>query len=121
MFKEALNKIVERTEGSVAALIMGTDGIEVEKVLKPEAQEANFDVAIAEFSSLVRTALRIGDDTGTGQTREFFVAYDNATFIARLFNREYFLVLAMNSDGNVGRGRFELRKADLMLAGEFAV
>ena len=121
MFKNALNQIVERTEGSVAALIMGLDGIEVEKVFKPEAKEANFDVAIAEFSSLVRTVLRIGDDTGMGQTREFFVAYDNATFIARLFNREYFVVLALNAEGNIGRGRFELHKADLMLANEFAV
>jgi predicted regulator of Ras-like GTPase activity (Roadblock/LC7/MglB family) len=36
MFKQALTNIVERTEGAIGALIMGTDGIAVEKVLMPE-------------------------------------------------------------------------------------
>jgi len=39
----------------------------------------------------------------------------------RLLNRDYFLVLALSPDGNLGRGRFELRKAELQLAEEFAV
>ena len=33
MFKEMLESIIERTEGSLGALIMGTDGIAVEKVV----------------------------------------------------------------------------------------
>ena len=31
MFKELLESIIEHTEGSLGALIMGTDGIAVEK------------------------------------------------------------------------------------------
>jgi len=122
MFKDALNQIVERTEGSVAALIMGTDGIEVERVMHPEARDANLDVAIAEFTSLIRSAQRIGGDTGVGALREFVVTYDGVTFVVRLFNSEYFITLALaGSHANIGRGRFELRKADLMLAREFTV
>jgi len=30
-------------------------------------------------------------------------------------------VLALQPDGNLGRGRYELRKAELVLAKEFAV
>jgi len=33
----------------------------------------------------------------------------------------FFVVLAMNAQGNLGRARFELRKAELKLAKEFAV
>ena len=33
----------------------------------------------------------------------------------------YFFLLAIKPDGNLGRGRFELRKAELKLAEEFAV
>ncbi|MBA2732055.1 MAG: hypothetical protein H0U54_04090, partial [Acidobacteria bacterium] len=54
MFKEALEAIIERTDGSIGALIMGTDGIAVEKVMSEEANDANLDVAAAEFTSLVR-------------------------------------------------------------------
>jgi hypothetical protein len=39
----------------------------------------------------------------------------------RLFNSDYFVLLALTHDGNLGRGRFELRKVELDLAREFAV
>jgi hypothetical protein len=41
--------------------------------------------------------------------------------VMRLFNKDYFAVLALKPDGNLGRGRYELRKAELVLAKEFAV
>ncbi|HEX8473284.1 MAG TPA: roadblock/LC7 domain-containing protein [Pyrinomonadaceae bacterium] len=121
MFRQALENIIERTEGSLAALIMGTDGIAVEKVLLPEGSEANLDVAAAEVTSLVRNAQRAGKDTGLGGLREMVVGFEDMTIIARLFTRDYFVVLAMRVDGNMGRGRFELRKAELSLAREFAI
>lgn len=121
MFREALEAIIERTDGSVGALIMGTDGIAVEKVLSQEAREANLDVAAAEFTSLVRNAQRTGTDTGLGPLRELAVCLDSVIVIMRLFTRDYFVVLAIKPDGNFGRGRFELRKAELLLAREFAV
>ena len=54
MFKEMLESIIERTEGSLGALIMGTDGIAVEKVLGEAGADANLDIAAAEFTSIVR-------------------------------------------------------------------
>lgn len=121
MFKETLTRVVERTEGAVGALIMGTDGIAVEKVLLPEGSEANLDVAAAEVTSLVRNAQRAGNDTGLGGLREIVVGFDDMIILARLFTRDYFVVLALRNDGNLGRGRFELRKAELSLAREFAI
>jgi predicted regulator of Ras-like GTPase activity (Roadblock/LC7/MglB family) len=121
MFKEPLKAILERADGSIGAFIMGTDGISVEKVLTDEARDANLDVAAAEFTSLVRTAQRTGGDTGLGDLRELVVALGEAVIIIRLFSREYFLVLAMKPDGNLGRARFEMRKAELELAREFIV
>ncbi|MBA2339109.1 MAG: roadblock/LC7 domain-containing protein [Pyrinomonadaceae bacterium] len=121
MFKEKLENIIERTEGAVAALIMGADGIEVEKVLRAEGREANLDVVAAEFASLVRSVQRTGGDIGLGSLRELNVVFDGATFVIRLFNRDYFVVLALEPEGNFGRGRFELRKTELELSREFAL
>lgn len=121
MFKEKLESIMERTEGSLGVLIMGTDGIAVEKILAEAGIDANLDVAAAEFTALVKNALRAGSDTGLGKLRELVVSLENAVLIFRLLSREYFVVLAMAPDGNLGRGRFELRKAELHLAKEFAL
>ncbi|HEX7316513.1 MAG TPA: roadblock/LC7 domain-containing protein [Pyrinomonadaceae bacterium] len=121
MFKQALTEIVERTEGATGALIMGMDGIAVERVLLPEGSDANMDVAAAEVTSLVRGAMRAGTNTGLGAPQELFVSFEGARVLARLFSPEYFVVLAMKPDGNLGRGRYELRKAELLLAREFAL
>ena len=121
MFKEILETLLERTEGSLGALIMGIDGIAVERSLRQAGQEANLDVAAAEFTSLVRSAQRAGKDTGLGSLRELVISLDDAVLLMRLLGRDYFVVLAIRPDGNLGRARFELRKAELQMAGEFAV
>ncbi len=121
MFKELLETIIERTEGSLGALIMGTDGIAVEKVLGEAGKESNLDIAAAEFTSLVRGAQRAGTDLGLGNLRELVISLDDSIILMRLLSRDYFVVLALSPGGNLGRGRFELRKAELQLAKEFTV
>ena len=121
MFKEALDAILERTDGSIGALIMGTDGIAVERVMNEEGRDSNLDVVAAELTTLIRSAQRTGNDTGLGGLRELAVHLENAVVVMRLFSRDYFVALALKPDGNFGRGRFELRKAELQLSREFAM
>jgi len=121
MFKEALRAIVEKTDGSLGALIMGADGLSVEKFFSEEGVEENLDVAAAEFTSLVRSASRSGRDLDLGELRELVVMLGKVTFVMRLFSRDYFALLAIKPEGNLGRGRYELKKAELSLAKEFAV
>ena len=121
MFKATLETVLESTEGSLGALIMGIDGIAVERLLKEAGQEANLDVAAAEFTSLVRNAQKAGKDTGLGNLVELMIALDGAIVIIRLLGRDYFVVLAISPQGNLGRARYELRKAELQLKKEFAI
>src|ERR1051325_976768 len=117
MFKQALAEMVERTDGATGALIMGMDGIAVERHFLPEGNDANMDVAATEVTSLVRGAMRAGSNTGLGTLEELCVSFDRVRVLAR----EYYVVLTLGPDGNLGRGRYELRKAELRLAREFAL
>jgi len=121
MFKETLQSIVGKTDGSLGALIMGADGLSVERYFNDEGAEANLDVAAAEFTSLIRSAGKSGSELDLGELRELVVSLGKVTFVMRLFNKDYFVVLALKPEGNLGRGRYELRKAELLLAKEFAV
>src|SRR5258707_1465120 len=121
MFKKALQTIVEKTDGSLGALIMGADGLSVEKFFTDAGRDANLDATEAEFTSLVRNDSRSSNDLDLGNLRELVVTLGNVTLVMRLFNKDYFAVLALKPDGNVGRGRYEMRKAELILAKEFAV
>jgi hypothetical protein len=46
---------------------------------------------------------------------------EDAVVIIRLLSRDYFVMLALKADGNFGRGRYELRKAEHQLSREFAL
>ncbi|MDQ3754645.1 MAG: roadblock/LC7 domain-containing protein [Acidobacteriota bacterium] len=121
VFKDILKQTLERTEGALGALIMGMDGIAVEKYLLDAGRDANLDVAAAEFNQLLRNAQRAGKTMGYGALSEMVVSLDNMKFVMRLLSADYFIVLAIEPDGNLGRGRFELRKAELDLAREFVL
>lgn len=121
MFKKTLEEIIERTEGSLGALIMGIDGIAVEQVMPRAGQEANLDIAAAELTSLIKSTQVSGRNTGLGEVGEIVVSFAQANIIMRLLSNEYFLLLALSPDSNLGRGRFELRRAGLVLAQEFQI
>lgn len=121
MFKEALEVVVNRTEGAVCALIIGTDGIAVERLFLPEATERNLDVAATEFTSLVKRSQRISGDIALGELSEVIIALNDYIIVARMLSPDYFMMVALRSDGNVGRARYQLRCAALLLAPEFLI
>lgn len=121
MFKETLHSIQQKTEGCLGVAIIGMDGIPVEQIWQPEGAELNLDVAVAEFTTLLRSTKRTSDELGLKKLLEVSVLCENAYFIMRLINQDYFLVLVMHPDGNFGRGRYELRRAEMLLEREFAL
>lgn len=122
MFKESLQQIIDNTDGSIGVLIMGTDGIAVEKVMATDADDSKLDdIAAAEFTSLVKSAQRTGNGMDFGKLNELFIACEETNVIIRFLSQDYFLILTLKPEGNIGRGRYELRKAELVLAREFAL
>ena len=109
------------TEGCLGVLIMGTDGIPVERVWQTEAAEATSEIAIAEYTSLLRRAARINGDLNLGSLRELSVSSENRIFILHLVSEDYFLAMVLDAEGNYGRGRYEMRRAELLLKNELAL
>ena len=121
MFKETLQTIVENTDWRPRRLDYGHRWLIGGKVFTEEGSAANLDVAAAELTSLIRSASRSGNDLNLGELRELVVAHDKVTFVMRFFSKRLFRGPGPFARGNIGRGRYELRKAELMLAKEFTV
>ena len=121
MFKEVLQTALNHTEGCFGVLIMGTDGIVVESVRQPEVTESNLDVAVAEYVSLVRNAKRTNREMGIGKLHEVTLAGESGIFILRFIGEDYFIAMILSPEGNFGRGRYELRRAELLLEKEFII
>jgi len=120
-FIDTLTEIVGRVEGCAAAVILGIDGIPIERcVLDPES-DMDVDLTATEFTTLLRRSMRTASDTDLGELREMVLVTERGTFLLRPITSEYFLLLIINPGGNTGRARFELRKLQLALEAEFAI
>lgn len=118
MFREVLQNALSKTEGCLGAVIMGMDGIPVEEIWKTEGKNLNLDVAVAEFSSSIKNLARANSEIGLGKLGEMTISTENGIFIFRIVGEHYFLTLVLAPEGNFGRGRYELRKAELLLEKE---
>ena len=110
MFKEALQNIVEGTQGGLAGLLMDLEGIALETYSK---SEVTFDIETvgAEVSVVVKAIQRASEMLEAGDTQEVALKNSRFTTLIRIINETYFLALTLRPDGNYGKGRFLLRVA----------
>lgn len=121
VFADLLKQMVVKVDGAIGALIMGLDGIAIEQQLSEAGSEEGDRLAIiaAAYATLLRNSMRTSSDVGVGQLEELTIISGNMMLVIKLINSEYFLILALEAKGNIGRARFELRKAQLLIEEEF--
>ncbi|MCS6873236.1 MAG: roadblock/LC7 domain-containing protein [Pyrinomonadaceae bacterium] len=118
MFKEILQEAMLRTEGCLGALVMGMDGIPVEEVWSQVGKDLNLDIAVAEFSTIIKNVSRTNKEIGIGKLDEMTLSTESGIFVFRTVGSNYFLALVLSTEGNFGRARYELRRAELLLEKE---
>ncbi|MGH9821856.1 MAG: roadblock/LC7 domain-containing protein [Blastocatellia bacterium] len=120
-FGDTLSRITAKIEGAIAAVILGIDGIPIERYVEELEGPVDIEMVGTELTTLLRRGMHTASDTQLGELREMIIATEKMTFLLRPITSEYFLMLAVHPSGNVGRARFELRKAQLALLEEFAI
>jgi predicted regulator of Ras-like GTPase activity (Roadblock/LC7/MglB family) len=109
MFQESLVKIVENCEGAVAAVIMGFDGIALDKVVRDRTLDVQ--TISTEFSFVLTQARKAAEILRIGALEEVSIRSETLSFIIKILNEDYFLGLALLPNGNSGKGRFLMRLA----------
>jgi predicted regulator of Ras-like GTPase activity (Roadblock/LC7/MglB family) len=108
MFHESLQKIVDNTEGGLAGLLMGFDGITVESYTK-QPNSMDIQTVGMEFSYILGQVRKAAETLEVGGVQELAIRLEKLSIIIRVLNREYFLALALEESGNFGKGRYLLR------------
>ncbi len=117
MFAVTLKEIANRMDDVECILLMGTDGLAIEKVVKSES--VNTELLIAEFTTILRNTAQTAAEVNAGDLEEFILLTDRLIVMLKAITQEYFLVLILSGGGNIGRARFELKKAKYILEKEF--
>ena len=108
-FREQLEGICGRVEGAYAASLMGFDGIAIETVQPSNPQNLELQTLLIEYSGIISNIRTAAEQLQMGPATEVSIRTDKLVAIARLLTPDYFMVVAMSPDGNVGRARYELR------------
>ncbi len=108
-FKSVLRETVNNVDGAVGSGLIGLDGIVVDQV----STRADFDMTLAgaEYATIIKSARRASEEFGIGITNEVMISTEKTTMLMMTVGKDYFVALAMSLDGNLGRGRLELKKA----------
>ncbi len=115
MFKEILETIRSRVEGTLAISLMGLDGIAIESVGGGDVPLENLGAELGSFVKAIRSA---ETELDSGEVQQFSLVTDKyITFLSGVTS-EYFLLMVLGRDGNYGRARFELMKAKYLLQEE---
>jgi predicted regulator of Ras-like GTPase activity (Roadblock/LC7/MglB family) len=116
-FSEALAAVARRVPETGILMVIGTDGIPVERlVVRPDP---NMEAVAAEHTTLLRASLSAAADTGLGPLQELAITTERMTTLLVAITPEYFLFASLLPGAMTGRARFALRLAGLALRGEF--
>ena len=116
-FAEGLRRISERVPGTRLVMVIGIDGIPIDKYGGDDASD--LDAVAAEYTTLFRSSAAGANDIGLGELRELTVCAERMTALLVSITAEYFLFGVFEPDTLVGQARFALRAASLDLQREF--
>jgi len=119
MFKEVLQGVVDNTEGGVAGLLMGYDGIPVDQYVRADAT-LDVETVGMEYSVILKDIRRAAEMLDAGRAREVSIKAEKMTTVIRFINDEYFVAVALRPDGNFGKARFKLRTAASQLIADLS-
>ena len=114
MFREILQEVVDNTDGGVAGLLMGFDGIPVDQYVR---EEAGVDVESVgmEYSVILKSIRQASEMLDAGSAHEIAIKSERVQTVIRLLNDEYFVAVTLKPSGNLGKARFMLRTRSLKL------
>jgi len=117
MFKAVLKECVEGTEGGVAGLLMGYDGITVDHYVRGDG---DFDVQTVgmEYSVILSGARQAAQMLELGDMLELSIKAEQLTTVVRYLTEEYFLAITLEPGANVGKARYLLRTRGTRLVAE---
>lgn len=108
MFRETIQKVVDRVDGGLAGVLMGFDGISVEGYTHPRAS-TDINTVGMEVAHLLTQIRRAAELMEVGGLEEVTLKTEQLCVVARVVSDEYFVACALSPTANLGKARYLLR------------
>jgi predicted regulator of Ras-like GTPase activity (Roadblock/LC7/MglB family) len=109
MFRESLQRMVDRLAGGVAGVLMGFDGISVESYTKDGEENLDIQTVGMELAHAIVQMRKATKNLEVGPLRELTLKAGNLVVMIHLLNEEYFIACALKPEANFGKARYLMR------------
>jgi predicted regulator of Ras-like GTPase activity (Roadblock/LC7/MglB family) len=114
MFRESLQRMVDRLNGGVAGILIGFDGISVESYTKEaedgeEGEGLDIQVAGMELAHAVAQMRKAVERLDVGGLGELTLKADKLVVLVYVLSDEYFVACAVKPEANFGKARYLMR------------
>jgi predicted regulator of Ras-like GTPase activity (Roadblock/LC7/MglB family) len=110
-FREILTLLVEGSPGALAAAVMGSDGISVDEYRKRNCS-LELSIVAVEFQRVLEQAKKVAASLyghGGAQPEELVLVTEEHQLLFVQADSEYFVVLALEPSGMLGKARYLAR------------
>lgn len=109
MFRDTLQKMVDRLSGGVAGILMGFDGISVDSYTKPGEEIVDIQTVGMELAHVVGQMRKAAEQLDRGPLQEITLKAERLTIFVHLINDEYFVACAVKPEASFGKARYLMR------------
>ena len=109
MFRESLQRTVDRLAGGVAGILMGFDGISVESYTKNGEEGLDIQIVGMELAHALSQMRKATENLDVGPLRELTLRTTNLVIFVNLLNEEYFVACAVKPEASFGKARYLMK------------
>jgi predicted regulator of Ras-like GTPase activity (Roadblock/LC7/MglB family) len=108
-FKQELKNLVERVEGAQGAILVDSSGERVDSYAREGA--LGLEWLGARYCIPLKETIKINESLEAGEVQELILEQDKGPLLIAPVYAGFFVLLLLAPSGNLGQGRFELKKA----------
>ncbi len=109
MFRDSLQKMVERLDGGVAGILMGFDGISVDSYTRPGEATLDIQTVGMELAHAISQVRKATEQLDVGPLDEITLRAQQLVVIVHVLTDEYFVAYAVRPGANFGKARYLMR------------
>jgi predicted regulator of Ras-like GTPase activity (Roadblock/LC7/MglB family) len=109
-FTELLSDLVSRVDGALGAAFIDSYG-EAVQCVAADGDEDHVKLMGAYQGIALGTSRGITSQLEAGEVDYCFTAYENAAFLVKALDHDYFLMLILSPEANVGKGIYNIRRS----------
>lgn len=102
---DILYETVDEVAGAKLVGVIGTDGLPVELILDDEYVSHNHETTEMELARLLVSASRTADHMDAGNVYDLIMETDSLTYLLSLVAGNYYAVLGITPDSDLGHAR----------------